>query len=127
MQSRRGFTLIEVIVALLLLSVAIIGASAMGSLMFRRVSLANVQFTAVQLAEDRLDFVRLEPVYANLPNYVLNEPVIVGYPGFTRTTTVVRTLNVTVQGTTDFRRVTVQVTSPGGVLPVVRSITIGAP
>lgn len=127
MRVREGFTLIEVIMALMILSVAILGMQAMSGQMVRRVTLSNTQLAAIQLAEDRLDLIRLEPNYANLPTYVATESPVTGWPNFVRITRVVRTLTTTTNGTTDYRKITVEVRGPGGIAPVIRSITIGAP
>jgi prepilin-type N-terminal cleavage/methylation domain-containing protein len=127
MKAREGFTLIEVIMALMILSVAILGTQAMAGTLVRRVTLSNTQLSAIELAEDRLDLIRLEPNYANLDTYVANENPVTGWPGFRRITTVVRTNVTTTNGTTDYRKITVEVRSPGGIAPVIRTITIGAP
>jgi type IV pilus modification protein PilV len=127
MKTREGFTLIEVIMALMILSVAILGMQAMAGTMLRRVTLSNTQLEAIQLAEDRLDMIRLEPAYVNLDSYVANENPVVGKPSFRRITSVVRTNTTTTNGTTDYKKITVEVRGPGGIAPVIRSITIGAP
>ena len=127
MKQREGFTLIEVVMSLMILSVAILGMQAMAGGMVKRVTLSNTQLAAIQLAEDRVDLIRLEPVYANLPSYAITENPVTGYPGFIRITRVVQTLTTTTNGVTDFRRITVEVRPPGGLSPVMRSITIGAP
>jgi prepilin-type N-terminal cleavage/methylation domain-containing protein len=126
-KTREGFTLVEVVMALMILSVAILGMQAMSGTMLRRITLSNTQMSAIQLAEDRLDLIRLEPNYAALPNYAADENPVVGWPNFRRITSVVQTSTTTTNGTTDYRKITVEVRGPGGISPVIRSITIGAP
>ena len=127
MKQQNGFTLIEVIVALLLLSFAVLGLQLVAGTMLRQMTTSQVQLSAAQLAEDRIDFIRLEPVYANLPSYAATEAAITGFPNFQRVTSIRHVRDSTARGVTDYRRITVRVTAPGLPTPVTRTITIGAP
>jgi hypothetical protein len=95
--------------------------------MFRRTTTAQQQITAAQLAEDRIDLIKLEPLYANLPSYVAPESTIPGYPDFRRTTAVVQKRDSTARGIRDYHVVTVQVMAPGRADPVVGVHSAGAP
>ena len=126
MTNRRGFSLVEVIVALVILAISVLGLQLVAAGMLARTGTAQIQLAAAQLAEDRIDFIMLEPVYDSLPRYVAAENSLADYPGFVRTTTVVRTRDSTAAGITDFRRITVRVSAPRLLTPVVRTVTIAA-
>jgi Tfp pilus assembly protein PilV len=100
MESRReGYTLSEVIIALLMFSVLGLGTQAMVANMIRTVARDNIQVTAAQLADDRIDLIRLDPQYDSLAwRYTGNETTIPGHAGLTRNTTVTRTQQVTGTG-----------------------------
>ena len=125
--NRSGFTLVEVIIAMMLLGVTIVGMQLVTVAMLRNQTSAHVRLTASQLAEDRLDRVRLEPNYGSLPNYQLTEDTVPGFPGFRRVTEVRSSRDSTARGIVDYREVTVRVTSPSLPAPIVRSLIIGAP
>ena len=132
MSRREGFTLVEVVVALLLLSVSVLGIQIVAASMLRRMATGNIQQTAIQLAEDRIDRVRLEPNYAVLDSFARTESTLTGFPNYTRITTVTRFVDTTAAGTdtmriTDFRRFTVEVRRQALPAPVFRTLVIGAP
>jgi len=125
--NRSGFTLVEVIVAMMLLGVTIVGMQLVTVAMLRNQTSAHVRLTASQLAEDRLDRVRLEPNYGALSNYQLTEDTVPGFPGFRRVTEVRTSRDSTARGIVDYREITVRVMSPSLPAPIVRSLIIGAP
>jgi len=123
---RAGFTLVEVMVALVILLGVVLGIAQVTARMVHTVATSDVQLTAVQLAEDRLAQVQLDQDYANLEStYATTESSIPGDPGFTRTTAIVH-----VGGAgqpQDYKKVTVSVTGPGLLSPVTRTVAVGAP
>jgi prepilin-type N-terminal cleavage/methylation domain-containing protein len=127
MEARSGFSLVEVIVALMLLLVALTGMERAAVNMFSRNSASQAQLSASQLAEDRIDLIKLEPVYAKLPDYAGSEKAIPGFPRYERTTAVVQRRDSTYRGVRDYRVITVRVAAPGLAQPVVRVHSIGAP
>lgn len=127
MKAREGFTLVEVIVALMLLSIAVLGLQLVAASMIRQTTQSQVRMSAAQLAEDRIDLIRLEPVYANVGGYAATEGAITGFPNYTRTTTIYARRDSTAAGITDYKRVSVAVSAPGLATPIVRTITLGAP
>lgn len=127
MKVRAGFTMVEVIVALMLMSVAVLGLQLVAASMLRQTSASQVRLSAAQLAEDRVDLIKLEPIYDNLSNYVATETNIVGFPRYTRRTTLLARRDSTAAGITDYKRITVAVTAPGLATPIMRNITVGAP
>jgi type IV pilus modification protein PilV len=128
MRTRAGFSLVEVMVALVMLTVMMLGATALAGRMIRTAASANIQVTAGQLAEDRIDFVRLDPAYDSLSTrYSGTESPVTGYPGFQRTTAFTRTTTVTTNGTTDYFTVTVRVTHQQLSTPVARTVVMTNP
>lgn len=127
MKERAGFTMVEVVVALMLMSIAVLGLQLVAAGMLRQTSASQIRLTAAQLAEDRIDLIKLEPIYANLSNYVATETNITGFPKFTRETVLTARRDSTAAGVTDYKRITVSVTAPGLTTPIVRNITVGAP
>jgi prepilin-type N-terminal cleavage/methylation domain-containing protein len=128
MRSRRAFSLIEVIVALLLLSTLVLGSQAYAVRMLHVTGESNLRMQAIQLAQDRIDLIRLDPQFDSLGiRYPATETSIQGHPTFTRTTIVEHTQTTNSTGTLDFFTVTVQVTAPGLTGPVERTLTIATP
>lgn len=127
MMTRNGFSLVEVIVALVLMSIAILGLQLVAASMLQQTSASQIRLSAAQLAEDRVDLIKLEPNYANLSNYVAVETNITGFPRYSRRTTLVARRDSTASGITDFKRMTVAVTAPGLATPIIRNVTVGAP
>jgi prepilin-type N-terminal cleavage/methylation domain-containing protein len=127
MKQQRGFSLIEVVVAMLILTTAILGSQAVSAKMLRLLGTSTVKSGAIQLAEDRIGMIRLDPRYTTLNTYAATESSLTGWPGFTRITTVKAVRDSIAAGVTDYKQISVKVTAPGIPAGVVRSITIGAP
>ncbi|HUL03146.1 MAG TPA: prepilin-type N-terminal cleavage/methylation domain-containing protein [Gemmatimonadales bacterium] len=124
MNNERGFTLIEVVIALTLLLVVMVGLVTMTGKTTNVAATGDRQEAAVQLASDRIDQVRSDPDYAGLDTtYGKTENSFPTLPGFTRTTLLVRTT----AGSQDFKRVTVTVSGPGVNPAVTRTVTVAAP
>lgn len=126
MSDRRGFTLIEVILALtILLVVMMMLANTTGRTVHIAATSANQQ-SAIQLAMDRVDQIRADPMYDGLDSsYARTETGFPSLPGFTRRTDIVRVGGV--GQASDFKRITVTVTGPGVVPAVTRTVTVAAP
>ncbi|HJQ64839.1 MAG TPA: prepilin-type N-terminal cleavage/methylation domain-containing protein [Gemmatimonadales bacterium] len=124
MNNRSGFTLIEVILALtILLVVMMMLANTTGKTVHTAATGSN-QEAAIQLAMDRVEQVRGDPNYAGLDTaYVRTETTFPTLSGFTRVTAITRTTS----GNNDYKKVTVTVTGPGLLAPVVRTVTVAAP
>ncbi|MGH7674001.1 MAG: type IV pilus modification PilV family protein [Gemmatimonadales bacterium] len=124
MQARGGFTLIEVLVAMVLLAGVLLVFGSATSRSVTVVTTSTQQAGAIQLVEDRIDQVRMYPNYTLLDSlYAKTEASLPGWPGFQRVTTMVRTTS----GGNDYKMVTVTVTGPGLKAPVARTVTIAAP
>jgi type IV pilus modification protein PilV len=125
MRARKGFSLVEVVVALLILTVMMLGAQALAGRMIRTSATASIQVTAAQLADDRIDYLRMDPQYDSLTaRYVADENPVAGYGGYRRTTAVNRTITATTNGTTDFTTITVTVTHQQLATAVARTIVM---
>jgi len=126
MGDRRGFSLLEVLIALVILGFVILGAQA--TLTGRMVSDVGVQETrnrATQLAMDRLHLIQADPAYATLAQrYSGTETGLPGAPGFQRVT---RFTTTSLSGGQEYRTVTVTVTAPRLPRPVARTVVIGSP
>jgi len=125
MSRERGFTLIEVILALSILLVVMMMLASTTGRALHTAATTQSQQTAIQLAMDKIDQVRNDPNYDGLElAYARTDTTFTGLPGFRRVTTIVRTGG---QGqTSDYKKVTVVVTGPG-ITPVSRSVTVAAP
>jgi Tfp pilus assembly protein PilV len=125
---RDGFTIVEVLLALLLLSFMIMGFQAATGEIIHYAAQSDREAIAVQLVEDRLDLIRLDPQYGSIESrYETVESGMAEYPGLTRTTEVVRTYEVQTTGILDYTKVTVTVSGESLRGPVARTIVLGAP
>lgn len=126
--TRDGFTIVEVILAVVLLSFVVMGFQAATGSIIHHAAQSDRQAVALQLAEDRIDWIRLDTRYESLRT--LYERVETGfdeYPGLTRTTRVVRTYRELETGVLDYFTITVHVDGPGLRSPVTRTIVVAAP
>lgn len=122
---RSGFTLVEVIVALVILSTAILGLAVSASRLSTAAATAELRALALESIEDRLTRVRLDPRYARLDSlYAGVDEDVLGVRGMTRTTTV---QHVTQAPSLDYKRITVTVTGPLLMEPLARQIVRAAP
>jgi Tfp pilus assembly protein PilV len=128
-RDRGGFSLIEVCIAIVILTAAVLGLAASSGSMLSPVNDAETEFAALQYVEDRLTEVRLDPRYSVLDSiYGTTETTLLGLPGARRETTFARTRTAEPNGKwVDYW--TVVVTVSGGRLrqPVVRKLIVAAP
>lgn len=123
---RRGFTMIEVMMALVILGAVVLGMATSTGRFMRQVSESDLENAALQLAEDRIQTVRLDPDYERLEaNYEGTEADFPTLDGFTRETMVMR---VGGRGQrVNHTRIMVTVDGPGLDRPIRRSATVAAP
>jgi prepilin-type N-terminal cleavage/methylation domain-containing protein len=120
MRDTRGFTLIEVIIAMvILLAVVSAMATATGGFV-RSVAEDDLRAAATQLADDRIQSIEMDPNYAGLAAYAVTENNFPTLAGYTRTTRV----NVVNNNDQNHTIVSVVVNGPGLVRPVERTTTI---
>ncbi len=123
--ARSGFTLVEVVIALLLLSVAVLGMGATAGRMATKAARVEWSALAVEAAEDRLVEVRLDPRYEKLDSiFGGTEQDLLG-TGSSRVTTIQH-----VTGSNpplDYKIINVEVTVGQFETQVSRRIIIAAP
>ncbi len=128
-RSNQGFTLIEIMVAIVMLSVALLAISASSSKMLEPVNHSEADFVALQHVQDRLSEIRLDPRYGVLDTlYTATDTGLVGLPGAARRTTFARTRTLQPSGKyVDYWTVLVEVTGGRVSAPVSRSLVLAAP
>ena len=126
-RGEEGFTLLEVLIAMVILSVALLGAqAALTDRLVRDVHREDRRVVAMQLAADRMQAVQMDPMYVQLTTrYQGTETGMAGFADFTRKTTVVRTLNAAQR--IDYSTVTVTVSHPQLTPDVTRTLILAAP
>lgn len=126
--NRRGFTLVEVAVSLVILAVGMLTLQSALVRMLHQTTVDTRADVALQLVKDRIDLVRIDPQYDSLnARYAATETNAGGVAGLTRVTSILRTRDSTAAGITDYRRVTVTVSGRGLAKPIARTVTVGAP
>lgn len=123
---RDGFTLLEVLIAMVILGFVVLGVqAAMTDRMVRDLGWQETRMVANQLAMDRIHALQADPVYASLAaRYGGTERSLAGAPGFERTTTFTTT---ELTGRNTYVTATVRVTAPRLPRPVSRTIVIASP
>ena len=121
MTNERGFTLLEAMVALVILGFALMGVQAMVTdRLLREVGGHDLRATADLLAADRLHAVETAPDYGSLASdFAGTENPVPGHDGFRRSTFVAVGAGVTT--------VSVRVITPDAQDTVMRTRAIGAP
>lgn len=121
MGDEQGFTLMEALIALVILGFALMGVQAMiTDRLVRRVGEHDLRATAGQLASDRLHAAEASVDYGALTrDFAGIEDPVSGYPGFRRATFVSVGAGVTT--------VTVRVVTPDQRDTVTRTRVVGAP
>jgi prepilin-type N-terminal cleavage/methylation domain-containing protein len=108
-RTRRGMTLVEVIVALGLLGGVLFGMSAFGVRLAQASATARIRATAGQLISDRLESVKSAPRYSVIDSiFVATESQVSGFPGYSRQTWVSRVGGLPTD-TIDYKLITVEV------------------
>ncbi len=124
-RSHGGFTLVEVVVALLLLSFAVLGLGASVNGLVTSSAGAELSALAVEAADDRLVEIRMDPRYDMLDTLYSGTETDILMEGATRTTTVTHVL--TTNPALNFKRISVTVRIPYMIDPVTRQIVVAAP
>jgi len=125
--ARGGFTLVEVIVAMTILSVAVLGLASSATRLTTSSASAELRALALEAAEDRLARVRLDPRYGGLDTlYAGVEVDLLGIDGMTRTTAVDH-VQQSSPHPLDYKRITVTVSGPMLAPPISRLLVIAAP
>ncbi len=126
MRNEKGFTLVEVIIAMVIMSTVLLAMVGATASLIHVVTVADKNQAALQLVDSRIERIQMDPNYASLDSaYVGTETNFPTLTGYIRTTTIVRFGGAGQQ--TDYKKVTVTVTGPGVPDPVSRTITVAAP
>ncbi|MEM7417264.1 MAG: prepilin-type N-terminal cleavage/methylation domain-containing protein [Gemmatimonadota bacterium] len=125
---KNGFTLVEVTISILILSVALLGLATTTSRMIQPVADVENEFVALQSVEDQLSLISLDPRYGVLDTlYAGTDTMVNGLPGASRVTALTRTTTPGTGGKTiDYWTVTVTVSGGRLVSPVSRELILGA-
>jgi general secretion pathway protein I len=122
--SEQGFTLIEVLIAMVILTIAALSLMRMSGKMIRSVTDDRVRTLASASVDARIAEIRSWPTYSTLDTKYAGTEANTPLAGLSRVTTVVRT-----GGTgqvNDYRRITVTVSGTGLSSAVTRTITMAA-
>jgi len=125
--NRRGFTLIEVLIAMVILTIVSVGLAKFVGTFLHTVGTSTAKTVATAVAQEHLEIIRADPNYTGLVG-TYNGNTVVGFPGYpsmTRTTRVVRTTGNNPRR--DYTRVTVQVSEPTMGTPINVTIVVAAP
>ena len=125
--SRKGFTLIEILIAMVILTIVSVGLGKFVATFLHTVGTSTAKTVATAVGQEQLELIRADPNYTGLvTNY--NGNTVTGFPGYgsmTRNTRVVRTTGNSPRR--DYTRVTVTVTEPTMGTPINVTIVVAAP
>ena len=109
--ARSGMSLVEVIVAMMLLVGVVLVLGGFSAQFARATAQAHLIVLANELAATRLDAVRQQPTYAALDSLVRTDTVKADFSAYAVRTQMVR-INTGISDTVDYKLVTVTVTHP---------------
>ena len=125
--AERGMTLIEIMIALTILSVVVLGMGQFAFNFSRSERQSEARSIAVFLADQRLSEIRSSPNYSGIDSiYGVAELTISGFTGYARTTAIVHTGGPRPL-TNDYKTITVTVTAPTLASPVKKTIVVAVP
>jgi Tfp pilus assembly protein PilV len=121
---RVGMTLIEVVVALILLGGVLLSLGKFSGALARTSGTARLLATATQLVSDRIGVVKGAPRYSAIETlYVATETSVPGFTDFKRQTMVKR-IGGKATDSIDYKIITVEVSNPSLTKPVRKSTVI---
>jgi prepilin-type N-terminal cleavage/methylation domain-containing protein len=125
-RARRGMTLVEVMIALVLMTSVMLGMGAFMAKYGHAVGTSSAKASARELVAERLEYVKGATQYPSIETtYGGVETSIAGYPGFTRRTLVMR-VGGKPSDKFDHKVITVIVNGPGLDKPVKKTSVISA-
>ena len=129
MQARDGFSLVEVVVAMVLLAVVVLGLTAATAQMIAAGTSSGRQTVTMSLIQEQLGRIAADPGYPTLESrYDGTETLDRAGVTFTRATRISRTYEAAENGRfVDYKRVSVTVSGAGAEQEITRTITVGAP
>jgi prepilin-type N-terminal cleavage/methylation domain-containing protein len=114
-RARRGMTLVEVVVAMMILTGVLLVLGAFSARFSQATSQAHLVITANEIAASRLDEIRTQPTYGALDALTSassGDTVLADNTRFTRVTTVRRVGGTKATDSVDYKLVTVTVNHP---------------
>ncbi len=129
MRNREGFTLVEVVVAVVLLAVVVLGLQGTTGKFTRLVQDSGQRTVGIRLAEDQVELVRADPVYAELEaRYEGTETDVDGNEGLDRVTSIRQVVDsLDTGGVVSYKIITVTVEGQGLEAPIKRTVIVAAP
>ena len=126
---KRGFTIIEMIVVVFILTTAILGIGASATYMIQAASTEGVKSEALQAVEGRISLIVMDPRYQDLESlYANTETGLPGLEGFNRVTQITHVETAgQANRVTDYKVVMVSVSGPGLAEGLSRTIVVGSP
>jgi len=123
---RKGITLVEVVISLVMLSVGVLAMGAFVVQFTRSVRNAGVEMVGHQLAAERLEQVKSTQRYALIDTLYAGkvETIPNGPSAFTRKTKVTHIGGTAAGNTEDYRVITVEVTSPRLKKPIAKTTIV---
>ena len=123
---RRGFTLIEVMLATVILGTVLLSTGKFTAKFLHTVSVSTASTVASEVATERMEMIATDPSYATLAaRWAGTTTGFPGYPAMQRITTVQRITGGTPPR--DYTVITVQVTEPTITTPVRMTTIVGQP
>jgi prepilin-type N-terminal cleavage/methylation domain-containing protein len=123
---RRGFTLIEIMVAMVVLAAVLLGAGRFTARFLHTTAISQAMTVASDVASERMEMITTDPSYTTLgARWSGTTTGFPGYPAMTMTTTAQRITGNNPRR--DYTIVTVQVTEPTLPAPVRLTSIVGQP
>jgi prepilin-type N-terminal cleavage/methylation domain-containing protein len=123
---RRGFTLIEIMVAMVVLAAVLLGAGQFTARFIHSTAISQVTTVASDVATERMEMITTDPSYTTLgARWAGTTTGFPGYPSMTMTTTLQRITGNAPRR--DYTVLTVQVTEPTLPNPVRLTSIVGQP
>lgn len=128
-KNESGFTLIEITIAILILTGAVLGIAASTGRLIQESGNTEIEFLALQAVEDKLSQISLDPRYALLDSiYSGTEEGLPGLDDLTRTTKITRTRETLPTGKVlDYTTIVVVMSGKGLSEDIFRKLVLGAP
>jgi prepilin-type N-terminal cleavage/methylation domain-containing protein len=125
--NKRGFTLIEIMIALVILTIVSVSLGKFVAVFLHTVGTSTAKTVATEVAQEELELIRADPSYTTLVA-TYNGVSQTGFPGYASMNRSVRVVRTTGNAPRrDYTKVTVTVTEPTMGTPVAVTIVVAAP
>lgn len=127
MKNRRGFTLIEVLIAMIILTIVSVGVAKFVATFLHTVGTTTTKTVATAVAQEYVETIRADPSYTTLVA-TYNGNNVTGFPGYASMNRVTRVVRTTGNAPPrDYTTITVTVSEPTMGTPINVTIVIAAP